>query len=145
MKKTLIYIISIVVILITIIMSKYYSYKESQSKIQENNLRYEKYLDKEIKGRDIATLINQAVDDNEKFFIKKNEKGKYILDEENSVNVEIKITDFAKERIYTMETLYNGGMSEFVKYYGEINFKSEKIQYHKNGKISYILLGQIKE
>jgi len=142
MKRILFFIVAMILIILAIIVSKFYEYKDINDNVQENNVRYEIYLNKEITGRDIATLINQAVDDNEKHLIKKDEKGKYILDDENSINIEIKITDFANEKTYTMETLYGGGMSEFVKYYGDINFKSEKVEYHKNRKISYILFRQ---
>lgn len=145
MKKTFIFILSIVLIICTIILSKYLSYKDEKAKINEFNLKYEKYLNKEIIGTDIATIINQAVDDNEKIALKKDENGKYIENNENSVNIEIKIKDFAEERTYTMETLYGGGMNEFVKYYGQIHFIGKTIQYHQNGKIKYILFEQIKQ
>lgn len=144
MKKTILFIISIVLIVMALLLSKFYTYKENYNSTKEANLRYEKYLEKEIKGTDIATIINQAIDDNEDYYIKKDEKGKYLQDDENSVNVEIKITDFKDEKIYTMETLYNGGMNEFVKYYGQISFKCSEKKYHKNGKIKYILFEQMK-
>ena len=144
MNKTFLFITSIVLIICAILLSKYYSYKEQINLIEEDNLRYEKYLEKKIKGNDIASLINQAIDDNERNYIKKDEKGKYIQDDEKSINIEIKITDFTDEKIFTMETLYGGGMNEFVKYYGPISFKSEEIKYNKKGRLSYILFTQIK-
>ncbi len=143
MKQTIIFILSIIIITLSLVLSKYFEYKEKDSEIKGFNSKYEQYANKEIAGIDIATIINQAVDDNEKAYIKKDEKGKYIQNDEDSINIEVKITDLSEEKIYTMETLYNGGISEFVRYYGQINFKCSKIDYNKNGHVKYMLFEQI--
>ena len=65
MKKTLIYIICIFVIICTLIISKIYSKKSYLDEINQFNVKYEKYLDTEITGTEIATIINQAVNDND--------------------------------------------------------------------------------
>ena len=122
----------------------FYRNKQKYNEQQKFNIRYEKYLYNEILGTDIATIINQAVDDNEKAMVKKDENNKYIQNDINTVNIEIKITEFAEEETYTMETLYNGGMNEFVKYYGQIKFKCDKIDYNSKGKVKYMLFEQVK-
>ncbi len=144
MNRTLIIIISVILIICVGLLSLFYTNKQKYNELQKFNMRYEQYLDKEIIGTNIATVINQAVDDNEKAMIKKDENNKYIQDDFNSVYIEIKITEFAEEEIYTMETLYNGGMSEFVKYYGQIKFKCDKIEYNSKGQVKYMLFEQIK-
>ena len=141
--KKIIYILIIVMIIIAIILVKYSSYKEKYSEIKEYNLQYEKYLGKEIYGTDITTLINKAVDNNEKNFIQKDENGKYIQNDTNSVNIEVKIIDLEEEKIYSMETLYNGGMTQFVQYYNAILFKSADVKYNSTGRICYILFEQV--
>ena len=143
MKKTLLIILSIFIIILVILLSKFYEYKDIEKEIQQFNIKYEQYSEKEITGLDIANIINQAVDDNEKSFIKKDEKGRYIHDDTKSVNIEVKINDLKEEEIYTMETLYNGGMSEFVKYYDDIKFKCIEKQYNIKNKIKYMLFEQI--
>ena len=143
MKKTIIYIFSIVLIICVIISSKLYLSKDYMVKIKEFNIKYEKYTKNEIVGTEVASIINQAVDDNEFEGIKKDEKGKYIQNNQNSINIEVMITEFEEEQIYSMETLYNGGMSQFVKYYGQIRFKASKIEYNENKRIKYILFEQI--
>ena len=143
MKKTIIYIISIVIVICVLIASKLYTSKEYMVEIKKFNTKYEKYINREIVGTEVGSIINQAVDDNEYERIKKDEKGKYIQNDENSINIEVKITEFAEEQIYTMETLYNGGMEQFVKYYGQIPFKSVKVEYNENKRIKYILFEQI--
>lgn len=134
MKRTLILIISVVLIICAILLSKYYTYREEKNETIKFNSKYEKYLDKDLLGTDVATLINLAFDDN---------KQKSYIKDENLVNIEIKITEFEKEQIYTMQILYNGGISEFVKYYGQIHFKCSKKEYNSEGQIEYILFEQI--
>lgn len=141
MKRNVTLIFSIVIIILAIIFSKYYERKQINDEIKKFNFKYEQFNNKEILGTEIATVINQAVDDNEKAYIKKDEKGKYIQDDVESVNIEVKITDL-DDKIYTMETLYNGGMSEFVKYYNTIKFKCTNIQYNSTGRVKYMLFEQ---
>ena len=143
MKKTLIYIFSIMVVICTIIVAKLYTNKDYYTEIKKYNAKYEKYINNDIIGTEVASVINQAVDDNEYERIKKDENGRYIQNNENSINIEVKITEFNKEQIYTMETLYGGGMSNFVKYYGQIKFKCSKVEYNDNKRIKYIMLEQV--
>lgn len=143
MKNNLIFIISIVIIICAILLSKYYANKEQETQIKKFNSQFEQYNEKSIKGNEIATIINKAVDINERAYIKKDEKGKYIQNDESSINIEIKITDLAQGKIYEMETLYSGGISEFVKYYGQIPFKVTNIMYNSKGKVKYMLFEQI--
>ena len=143
MKKIFIIIITIVIIAIVVVLSKYYEYKEQKSEIDTFNAQYEQYLDKEIYGTQIASVINKAVDDNEKADIKKDENGKYIQNDENSVNIEVKIIDLDEDTIFAMETLYGGGMTQFVQYYSEILFKWAEIRYNSAGLVSYMLFEQI--
>lgn len=143
MKQITISILSIVIIICAILLSEFYKYKEKDTEIKEFNTQFEIYKEKQITGADIATVINKAIDINEKNFIKKDKNGKYIQNDKNSINIEIKITDIAQGKIYEMETLYNGGMSEFVKFYGKISFTCKNIAYNSKGQVSYMLFEQI--
>lgn len=143
MKKTILYLLTIVIIIVTIIISKYYQLKDTKVAINKYNQGFEKYTQNEIFGTDVTTVINQAVNNNEKFYIKKDEKNNYIQDDTNSIKIDIKINDLKEDTIYNMETLYYGGMNDFVRYYGQIKFKCLKKEYHENGKIKYILFEQI--
>ena len=140
MKKTLIYIICIVLIILSVIGTKYLNFKEEKSLIQKYNLEYEVYLNQDITGRELTTAINRAVNNNEKNFVQKDEKGFYIDDDNNSIKIEIKILD--NDTTYQMETLYNGGMENFIQYYGDINFNCSKIDYNNKGKVSHIIFEQ---
>ena len=140
MKKTLIYIICIVLIILSVIGTKYLNFKEQKSLIQKYNLEYEVYLNQDVTGRELTTAINRAVNNNEKNSVQKDEKGFYIEDDNNSVKIEIKILD--NDTTYQMETLYNGGMENFIQYYGDINFNCSKIDSNSKGKVSHIIFEQ---
>ena len=145
MKKILIYILVGVVIVICFFLSKYYEFKQNNQAINEFNIEYLKYKDKEIYGIDIGNVVNKAVNDNENNLIEKDENGKYMQDDIKSINIEVKINDEEKDKIYTMETLYGGGMIQFVKYYGQILFKCSKVEYNSQGRVKYMLFEQIEQ
>ena len=140
MKKILIFIVSIAIITISVIAVKYTNYKSEQAKIKKDNLEFETYLNKQILGTELTTFINKAVDNNEKNKVLKDGQGFYIQNDTNSIEIEVKITD--NDTIYKMETLYGGGMVNFVEYYNSINFECTKIEYNKLGKVSYLLFEQ---
>ena len=72
----------------------------------------------------------------------KDNKGRYIDNESNSIKIDIKMLD--NDKTYTMETLYSGGMDKFVQYYNEIQFKCTNLEYHKTtNKVKYMLFEQI--
>ena len=141
MKK----IIILILILIAVLMAFLYSfanYKIAYTEIKKENASYEQYLNKEIYGTDVATVINKAVNNNEKNKISKNEKGLYIDDNENAIIIDIYILD--NETTYNMQTLYGNGIEKFVQNYNLVKFKSSKVEYNeKNGRIKYILFEQI--
>ena len=142
MKKTLLILIALVIVIVCIIGIKYYSYMMEYNNVIKENEEYEKYKDQEVYGIDLATLINKAVDKNEKNNIPKDDKNLYIQNDENSIEIEIYIED--NETTYKMEVFYNSGTEQFIQYYGNIKFKCSKIEYHeKTGKIKYILFEQI--
>ena len=140
MKKNFIFMLCIIGIIIAILSVKYLSYKAEYGKIKRSNFEYEKYLNKEDLGTELTTIINKAVDNNEKNSVAKDEQGFYVTNDINSVKIQIQILDNAT--MYDMETLYNGGMERFVQNYNSINFECTKIEYNKAGKVSYILFKQ---
>ena len=140
MKKLIVIIICLVCIALSIFTVKYMNYKSEIAKIKESNLEFETYLNKQILGTELTTFINKAVDNNKKYNVPKDEQGFYIKNDTNSMEVEIQITD--NNTIYKMETLYDGGIVNFVQYYNSIYFECTKIEYNKLGKVSYLLFEQ---
>ena len=99
------------------------------------------YIDKEIQGIDLTTIINQVIDQNEKNEIQKDQEGNYIDNEKNSINIDIQFID--SDVIYNIEKIYNAGVDTFLSYYRNITFKCVDVQYHKTGHIKYIKFEQI--
>ena len=120
MKKLAIFFL-IVIIIIVGISYMYMNYKAKFNTAQRENKHFESYAEQEIYGSELTTIINKAVDNNQNNEVEKDNKGKYINNDNNSILIEIKMLD--NDTTYSMETLYSGGMDKFVQYYNEIKFK----------------------
>jgi hypothetical protein len=137
MKKTFILIFTILVVIMIIVFVNIQNIQKNKQKILNYNLEFEYYCKEEILGIDITTLINKAINENEKNDLEKDEKGYYLPNEENSIKIFIKMK--AAEDIYPMENFYKAGINDFTKYFGSVKFKSIDINYHeKTGQISEI-------
>lgn len=143
MKKLIIFF-AVIIVIISGISLIYFNYKAEYNMAKRSNMEFEKYLNKEVDGMEVATAINKAIDNNQKYEIQKDNKGMYLSDNENSISIEIKMTD--NDSIYQMETIYNSGIQNFINYYGNIKFKCVNIKYHSsNNKVKYLLFEQISE
>lgn len=140
MKKIFIFL-AIVVIIVAIVGVRYTSYKSEYNAVRRENADFEKYKDQEVYGLDVASIMNKAVDKNTKNKIEKDDNGNFIQNDENSIEIEIYMSD--NETTYKMENIYDAGTEQFVQYYGKIKFKCSNIEYHKKtGRIKYILFEQ---
>lgn len=141
MKKIII-ILLVFIIVLCILLYNFNSIALDKQKIAEENAEFELYLNKEIYGIDIASIINKAVDKNIKNEIQKNDKGFFIQNDENSIEIEVYLTE--GDDIYKMEQIYKQGTEQFVQFFIDAKFKSSKVEYHeKTGRIKYILFEQI--
>lgn len=141
MKKLAIFFLVIVIVIVGI-SYMYLHYKANYYTAQRENKQFESYDGQEVYGTELTTIINKAVDNNQNNEVQKDDKGKFIDNDNNSIQIDIKMLD--NEKTYTMETLYNGGMDKFVQYYSEITFKCTKLEYHKTtNKVKYMLFEQI--
>ncbi len=142
MKKIIIVISVFFIILITYIFYNYTMNKVERTEILEKNKQYEQYCEKEIYGTDMSTIINKVIDSNEKNNIEQDESGRYIYNDYNSINVEIKFKD--SENTYNIEQIYRLGIDEFMKNYSYIKFQCKKIEYHdKTSNIRYMYFEEI--
>lgn len=141
MKRLVIFFV-IIVFIVCGISYLYLNYKAEYNISKKANLEFERYLNEEVYGVDLATIINRAVDTNQRNQIERNNKGIYISNDTNSINIEIKMID--DDSIYQMETIYNGGIQNFINYYNNIKFKCVEIKYHSStNKVKYMLFEQI--
>lgn len=140
--KKIIFLIIIIIILISATWITYTNYKVEYNSIQKSNQEFEYYYNKQITGTELTTIINKAIDLNTKNKIQKDGQGKFIANDKDSINIDIKMLD--NDNTYPMEIFYNNQMEKFIKYYGVIEFKCTDIKYHKDtGKIKYLYFEQI--
>lgn len=141
MKKLAIFFLIIIVIIVGISYI-YLNYKANYYQAKKENNQFESYYNQEFYGADVVTIINKAIDNNLTNAVVRDNKGKFIENDTNSIKIDIKMID--NDTIYDMETLYAGGMDKFVQYYNQIKFKCTKIEYHStNGKVKYLFIEQI--
>ena len=141
MNKFVVFLVIIFIILCGITYM-YNNVRANNNNTYRENMLYEKYLNKEIYGSTLVSIINRAVDSNERNEVEKDKKNFYVENNKNSIKIDIRITD--NDTIYNMETFYNSSMDNFIKFYNKIKFKCIDIKYHTaTGKIKYILFEQI--
>lgn len=143
MKKGIFFIIAVFLIIMCILFIFLRTIQAEQRALKKENIVYENYLNKEIYGTDLASLINKIINHNEKNNIQKNESGYYIENNENSITLEVKMKTI--EKIYKMEQFYNNDITKFVANFNEINFKCIEIKYNKVGKVSKLIFEEIVE
>ena len=134
MKKNLLTICIIFLVIMAILFAKFVSLRKQNLEVRKFNYGYEFYNKDKVNGLEVTTVINKAIDNNEKYGVQKDKNGYYIEDE-NSIEIEIKM--IINDKVYPMERIKEIGMENFTEFFGEINFKCTGIEYHKeNNKVS---------
>ena len=136
MKKVIIGILLIVIIIVIGFGTWYNKNIQNLKEIKNFNSNFEEYIDKEITGVDLTTVINKAIENNNKQKIEKNSDGTYKNNNKTSIEIIIKPTKDGKS--YPMEAFEKVGIREFTNSFGGVIFKSTKVEYHSNGRISKI-------
>lgn len=134
MKKLLICIILMLLVLGIIAGIQYENLQKEKLEIAKFNLNYEEYNKDNLNGLDITTLINRAISNNEKKFVEKDAEGLYNLEDENCIEIYVKM--IINNTVYRMEKINNLGISSFTEYFGEVSFKCVDVTYHENGKVA---------
>lgn len=132
MKKTLIIIIILFITIIAVFSIYLMNFQKAEKQMKQFNSLYEQYLDKTALGSEVATVINRAIDNNEKYEIEKNDKGTYIEDDKYSLKVFIKLEE--EGEYYSMERINAFKITEFVNNFSLEDFKCTKILYHDQTK-----------
>ena len=149
MKRTVLYILLAVFIIVLIIYVNISNAEKQHRKAAYFNKEYEMYLNKELSGANIATIINKATENNEKNSNLKDKKGFYIDNGENTIKVELKMISYNEEgeivyNTYQMEAIKGIGITTFMKNYNTAKFKYSNIEYHKKtGQVSKIIIEEV--
>lgn len=142
MKKIVILISTIFLTIALIIGYRIYYKKVAIEQAAKENKSYESFYNKEILGTDVISIINKAIDSNEKNQVEKDEKGNYIDNFENSIEIKLKFKEL--DQIITMERINEVGMQQFWLNYGTLSFKCTNIEYHtKTNNVKYMYFEQI--
>ena len=144
MKRTFLIVLAIFLIVICLVCVALINIRTTKREISKENYEYEQYLNKNILGIDLATLISKTVNSNEKNSIPKDENGYYIENDENSIKIDLKMATV--DKTYPMEEIYKSNVAKFVKNFNYINFKCTSIEYHKKTKrVSKVVFEELKE
>lgn len=132
MKKQTIILIVVLIIMFLIVTFAVAQNIKKEKELANYNKQYEQYCEKQIYGTDLATLINKAINDNEKNNVDKDENGYYIQNGTNSVKIFIKLQEEGEN--FPMERIFKRGITEFVKNFNLETFKCTQINYHEQTK-----------
>ncbi len=142
MKKNIILILTIFLIIIGIIAYGLYHQRIVIVQSSQNNRTYESFYNQNVLGTDFVSLINKAIDNNEKNLVIKDENGNYIDNEKNSIKVEVKFQEL--DKVVKMEAINKQGVHQFLQNFGATSFKCTKIEYHQSTKnVKYMYFEQI--
>ena len=141
MKKTLMVVLLILVIVAVVVVIKYQNIQKEKAEVLKYNALYEEYNTTALNGLDITTIINKAVNNNERNGVEKEESDgvKFYKDNgKDSVIIEIKM--IINGKTYRMEQINQLGIDSFTEYFAEVKFDCTDVKYHEStGKISYML------
>lgn len=142
MKKNLFTILGIIGIIVLILIYGIYHMKQQSAKARKINQDYESFYNKEVLGTDLASLINKIDDANQKNNVEKDEKGLYINNHSNSIQLEVKFQEL--EEVIPGEIIEKQGIKQLVQNFGAFKFKCTKIEYHQStGYIQYMYFEQV--
>ena len=142
MKKLLIILILLIVAIIAVVVYQYNSYKIKLAETKKINKEYESFTENEILGTSLITLINKAINSNEKSNVLKDDKGLYKDNETTSIKIQVKFKE--SDNIFSMESIGKIGSEQFIKNYATVSFKCTQKTYHeKTNNIKYLLFEQI--
>lgn len=141
MKKNLLILIGIFLLIVAILSYIYYNRQKITILANQTNKEYESYTENAIMGSSLMTLMNKAINQNEKQGVLKDKQNRYIENEENSIRIEIKFLE--SDKTYDMEAIVKLGPEQFIKNYNSMTFVCAKKEYHEKTKmIKYMLFEQ---
>ena len=140
MKKGILFLFALIIIIVSIAFAKYSDFLSKRRELQRFNEQFTQYENKDVSGVELTSIINNAIDNNEKKHVSKDNNGFYIEDNTNSIKIDIKMVDI--DSTFKMETIYYGGMANFVQNYNSIFFECKEIKYNSQGRVNYLFFIQ---
>jgi hypothetical protein len=135
-KKIIAVLLVLILIAVIVITVNIKNEQKRKLEIEAFNLPFVEYDKDTVNGLEVITAINKAINNNEKYNIEKDEKGKYVDDGQVSIRVFVKIGD----NTYNMERINELGRESFIEYFGTNSFTCEEIKYHEEtGRVSELV------
>lgn len=133
MKKSIFIVLAILFIIAIVICLYIYNVKKIENVAIKHNRQYEEYCNKKILGTELISLINKAIDYNEKNSVEKQENTIYYINNNtNSIQITVKFLD--NDKIIKMENIAEKQTENFIKFFATATFKCNDIKYHKQTK-----------
>ncbi len=130
MKKQFLITFMILCIILAIVSLFVYNQIRTKNMANEQNKTYENFTKQEILGTTLISLMNKAIDDNEKNGVEKIENTIYYEDNQtNSIFLEVKFSE--REDSVRMEDIASQGTEAFIRFYATTAFKCTSIEYHE--------------
>ena len=140
MKKILIIILIAVVTAIAIFSGRYIELAKKKSEINKINNEFLAYKKSIVKINKIVTLMNRAIDINNKNNIEKDENGIYEENNTNSIKVYLKVKSSDSKMEMERLMLNDKAGVEKVEYaFSDLIFEMTNVEYHqKTGQVKSI-------
>ena len=133
MKKSIFVILTILFIIVIVTSLYIHNAQKLENIAIKHNQQYEEYCNKEILGTDLISLINKAIDYNEKNNVEKQENTIYYINN-NTKSIQITVKFIENDKIIKMENIAEKQTENFIKFFATATFKCNDIQYHKQTK-----------
>lgn len=132
MKKILIIIIVAVITVVAVFTGKYIELSKQKSEVKKINNEFLAYQKSIVKINKIVTLMNRAIDINNKNNIEKDENGIYEENNTNSIKVYLKVKSSDSKMEMERLMLNDKAGVEKVEYaFSDLIFEMTNVEYHK--------------
>lgn len=140
MKKILIIILISVITIITICFAWYIEYSKQQLAVKKVNNEFLMYQKSMVKINTIVSLMNRAIDLNNKNNIPKDENNVYQENDKNSIKVYLEVkTSNSKMEMEKLMLDKKAGVEKVEYAFSDLIFEMSDVQYHqKTGQIKSI-------
>lgn len=133
MKKSFFIILAILFVVASAIGLYIYNASRIDKMATKHNQQYEVYCNKNILGTDLISLINKAIDYNEKNNVPKQENSIYYINN-NTNSIQISVKFIENDKTIKMEDIAEKETENFIKFFATSTFICNDIKYHEQTK-----------
>lgn len=146
MKRNLIVILLIFVIILlilSVIFILQLTNMQDVKKVYDEDIEFfNKYQDVQFDITDFISIMNKAIENNNKHEIQQNEEKEYIEDDKYSIKIYLRLDD--REELIPMEVLMlsdSGGSKVISELFADIVYRYDSIEYHElTGRVKKIVI-----